>query len=728
MGASSVTTRTCWMATAAHRFASSRPRQARATTATPAPRPTSARLRHLRRRQPGHLHRPRPVPRRRHLRHRHGHLLQSRRSRRHGVATTATPAPRPTVPGCGICVGANPVVCTALDQCHDAGTCNTGTGVCSNPAEARRHGLQRRRRLHPDRSVRRRRHLRRRQPGGLHGARPVPRRRHLRSRHGRLLQSRRSATARRATTATPAPRPTSATARHLRRREPGGLHRARPVPRRRHVQSRHGLCSNPPKSGRHVVQRRRRLHADRPVRRRRHLRGREPGGLHGADQCHDVGTCNPGDRRLLEPAEERTARVVQRRQRLHADRPVRRRRHLRGREPGGVHGADQCHDVGTCNPGSGVCSNPPKSDGTALQRRQRLHADRPVQRQRHLRRRQPGGLHGAEPVSRRRHLRHGGRASARTRRSRTARVATTATPARRPTVQRQRHLRRRQPGGVHGARPVSRRRHLRHGDGRVLEPAEVERHGLQRRRRLHADRSVRGSGTCVGGNPVVCTALSQCHDIGTCDTGTGVCSNPPKSSGTGCSDSDACTQTDQCNGSGTCVGANPVACTALSPCHEVGTCDTGTGICSDPPSPGTKPCNDANACTQTDLCDGAGSCAGGNPVVCSPLDDCHVAGTCDTQTGVCDDPLAGDGTSCSDGNACTLGDTCTGGACFGTPNDVRQRRHQGGSAARPVTTATSSTATGARQLPHHRLRQRRRDRRRAVRRRQRRRRRRLLTE
>src|SRR6185503_7848078 len=33
----------------------------------------------------------------------------------------------------GTCRGANPVVCTAQDQCHLAGTCNPTTGVCSNP-------------------------------------------------------------------------------------------------------------------------------------------------------------------------------------------------------------------------------------------------------------------------------------------------------------------------------------------------------------------------------------------------------------------------------------------------------------------------------------------------------------------------------------------------------------------------------------------------------------------
>jgi hypothetical protein len=36
----------------------------------------------------------------------------------------------------GVCVGGNPVVCTASDTCHDAGTCDTVSGTCSNPSKA----------------------------------------------------------------------------------------------------------------------------------------------------------------------------------------------------------------------------------------------------------------------------------------------------------------------------------------------------------------------------------------------------------------------------------------------------------------------------------------------------------------------------------------------------------------------------------------------------------------
>jgi len=32
-----------------------------------------------------------------------------------------------------MCIGNNPVVCTASDQCLNPGTCDPATGLCSNP-------------------------------------------------------------------------------------------------------------------------------------------------------------------------------------------------------------------------------------------------------------------------------------------------------------------------------------------------------------------------------------------------------------------------------------------------------------------------------------------------------------------------------------------------------------------------------------------------------------------
>ncbi|MBK7582925.1 MAG: hypothetical protein IPI67_22355, partial [Myxococcales bacterium] len=172
-----------------------------------------------------------------------------------------------------------------------------------------------------------------------------------------------------------------------------------------------------------------------------------------------------------------------------------------------------------------------------------------------------------------------------------------------------------------------------------------------------------GAGTCQPGTAVVCTASDQCHDAGTCNPATGACSNPPKANGASCNDGDGCTQTDICQ-SGTCTGANPVVCTASDQCHTAGSCNPSTGVCTNPAKADDASCNDGDACTQTDTCQG-GSCTGGNPKVCTASDQCHDPGTCAPATGVCSNPAKADGASCDDGNGCTQTDTCQTGACAG---------------------------------------------------------------
>jgi len=240
------------------------------------------------------------------------------------------------------------------------------------------------------------------------------------------------------------------------------------------------------------------------------------------------------------------------------------------------------------------------------------------------------------------------------------------------------------------------------------------------------------AGVCVGSNPVVCTALDQCHVAGTCDPATGSCSNPNAADGTACDDGNACTEGDVCTG-GVC-GGSAVPCPAPTSCQKRVACDPATGTCvatnkpdgtlcgadnacshdicqsgsclpNVPKATGTA-CNDANSCTQTDACNGAGVCVGGNPATCPPADACHRSGTCNPATGSCGgnpllpgtcfiggvcfnagdanpanpcqfcDPAnptnfsnAGDGTPCDDGNACTTGDVCVSGTCSGTPVD-----------------------------------------------------------
>ena len=197
---------------------------------------------------------------------------------------------------------------------------------------------------------------------------------------------------------------------------------------------------------------------------------------------------------------------------------------------------------------------------------------------------------------------------------------------------------------------------------------------MQRRQRLHAVRHLPDRGLRRR-RPVDCSDGTTCTtDL--CDTGTGACSNPNVTNGTACNDANACTQSDSCQ-SGVCTGSNPVICTAFDQCHVPGVCNTGTGICSNPNASDGTACNDANACTQTDSCQ-TGVCTGSNPVVCTAIDQCHVAGVCNTGSGLCSNPNAPNGTGCSDADPCTGGETCTAGACGGgtplAPGELQNAR------------------------------------------------------
>ena len=171
------------------------------------------------------------------------------------------------------------------------------------------------------------------------------------------------------------------------------------------------------------------------------------------------------------------------------------------------------------------------------------------------------------------------------------------------------------------------------------------------------------SGSCASGSPVVCTAIDACHDVGTCAPATGVCSNPAKPNGTACNDANACTTTDSCQG-GACTGSNPVICTASDSCHLTGTCAPATGFCSNPVAANGTVCSDGDACTQTDAC-ASGVCTGSNPVTCTATDVCHDVGTCAVATGICSNPPRANGSACDDGSSCTTNDACSSGVCIG---------------------------------------------------------------
>src|SRR5262249_60550454 len=143
-----------------------------------------------------------------------------------------------------------------------------------------------------------------------------------------------------------------------------------------------------------------------------------------------------------------------------------------------------------------------------------------------------------------------------------------------------------------------------------------------------------------------CPHTSRGRDVAACAPATGIRSNPAKTNGTTCTDGNLCTQTDTCQ-AGLCVGANPVVCTASDQCHDAGVCAPETGLCSDPAKPNGATCNDGNLCTQTDTCQ-AGSCVGTNPVVCTG-DQRHDPAVFVPATAICPDPAKPNGTTSSDG-------------------------------------------------------------------------------
>jgi uncharacterized repeat protein (TIGR01451 family) len=187
-------------------------------------------------------------------------------------------------------------------------------------------------------------------------------------------------------------------------------------------------------------------------------------------------------------------------------------------------------------------------------------------------------------------------------------------------------------------------------------------------------------GVCTGSNPVVCTPSDRCHLAGTCNPETGACSNPSAPNGTACSDGNACTGPDTCSG-GECVGGpNVCGCQSNADCDDRNPCTDDA--CQNPGTPtavcvhvnNTAPCSDGNACTRNDACQG-GVCTGSTPVVCTPSDQCHVAGTCIPETGACSNPPAPNGVACNDGNACTRNDACQAGVCTGSADPACTTNH-----------------------------------------------------
>ena len=445
----------------------------------------------------------------------------------------------------GECVGRNSVVCMPVDSCHESGTCNRATGECSRPTK--RDGE-----MCDDGDACTR--IDRCQSGTCVGAAPVE-------------------------------------------CGPGDMCREAGV-----CDHFTGQCTHPPRpDGTRCDDGNRCTRSDICI--DGSCTGTNQTFCGAQDQCHGPGTCDPQTGQCSNPtlADGTTCN----------DGNLCTRRDFcsgglcLGTNQVTCTASDQCHVPGVCNPGTGACSNPPQTDGTACNDNNACTSADACR---------SGVCLGGSSV-----------------------VCTASDEC-------------------HNAGVCS------PATGLCSNPVKANGSACNDGNACTRTDSCQ-TGVCIGANPVVCTASDQCHDVGTCTPATGLCSNPARTNGTACTDSNACTRSDSCQ-NGVCVGANPVVCTASDQCHDIGTCSVTTGTCSNPSKANGTACNDANACTASERCQ-SGACTGGTTVVCTASDQCHVAGTCSPATG-CSNPAAPNNTACNDGDGCTSGDVCTAGTCAGS--------------------------------------------------------------
>ncbi|MBI5535277.1 MAG: hypothetical protein HY898_21295 [Deltaproteobacteria bacterium] len=500
----------------------------------------------------------------------------------------------------GVCTGSNPVVCTASDQCHDVGTCNTSTGVCSNPPKADYTSCN-------DGNACTQRDMC--MSGSCQGSDPV------------ICYARddcHNAGVCNTSTGicTDPEKPNGTTCNdgsactQTDTCQAGNCTGSNPIVCTALDECHdvgtcnpaNGTCSNPNKANGAACDDRSDCTRSDSCQNGSCI-GSDPVVCTASDQCHDVGTCNPADGTCSNPNKANGTGCND--NNLCTQTDTCQNGTCTGSNPVVCTASDQCHNVGTCDTGTGICSNPPKTNGTTCSDGSACTQTDTCQN---------GTCVGGNPVQC-------------------------------PAID--------QCHQVGSCNP---------SDGTCINPWQLNGTPCSDSNACTQSDSCQ-NGTCVGTNPVVCPTPDQCHDPGTCNTSTGVCSNPSKTDGTPCGDGNACTQTDTCQG-GTCTGSNPVVCPTPDQCHDAGTCNTSTGVCSNPVKTYGSPCNDNNACTSSDHCDN-GSCVGSNQI-CFALDQCHNSGTCDPGTGICSNPVKADGSLCNDDNACTQTDTCQSGSCTGT--------------------------------------------------------------
>ena len=176
---------------------------------------------------------------------------------------------------------------------------------------------------------------------------------------------------------------------------------------------------------------------------------------------------------------------------------------------------------------------------------------------------------------------------------------------------------------------------------------------------------------------VVCSAKDVCHNVGTCDPGTGVCSNPAKPAGTVCrASAGPCDVAEVCDGTAAGCPADHFAAAATvcraaaGPCDLAETC-TGTGAAcpADALAPATTvcrasagPCDLAESCTGTSAACPADTLAPTTTVCRASVGPCDLAENCTGASAACPaDALAPPTTVCrASAGPCDLAESCTG--------------------------------------------------------------------
>lgn len=175
-------------------------------------------------------------------------------------------------------------------------------------------------------------------------------------------------------------------------------------------------------------------------------------------------------------------------------------------------------------------------------------------------------------------------------------------------------------------------------------------------------------GQCQKGDCVA--PRKSCEDNNVCTTDTcitgGGCKNDPINGF--CNDGDACTINEKCDGivanggTGLCIkSTSPADCDDKNTC-TVDSCDKLIGCLHDDLGDG-KACIDGNPCTTDDLC--AAKVCVGQPLICPPSAKAPCVIAVCTQVAKGCSNQNNDGIACSDDNACTTADVCGDGICTG---------------------------------------------------------------